>query len=214
MTTLFFVRHGQSKSNLEQRFSGQHNPDLTELGHRQAEATARFLAHQGIEKIYSSDLARAYQTAEHTANLLGLEIIPTKALREINAGDWEGKLYSELMVEFPASYHQWLTDLGRAHPENGERVLDLNDRVCAEVQRILQKNRGKRVAIFTHATPVRMLACGWFDIPAVDAIKVPFCTNASISTVEYEDDGSFRLLQYGYDAHQGDLVTQFPKGLV
>ena len=31
---------------------------------------------------------------------------------------------------------------------------------------------------------------------------------------EYEDDGSFRLIEYGYDAHQGDLVTQFPKGLV
>jgi hypothetical protein len=59
-----------------------------------------------------------------------------------------------------------------------------------------------------------MLACGWFGIPAEDAIKVPFCTNASISIVEYGDDGSFRLVQYGYDAHQGDLVTHFPKGLV
>ena len=214
MTRLIFVRHGQSTSNLEKRFSGQHNPDLTELGHRQAEATAHHLARAGIQAIYSSDLARAYQTAEHTARLLDLEIIPTKGLREINAGDWEGKLYADLMVEFPASYHRWLTDLGHAHPENGESVLALNDRVCATVRQILDENRGKCVAVFTHATPVRMLACGWFGIPVENAIKVPFCTNASISTVEYEDDGSFRLIEYGYDAHQGDLITQFPKGLV
>ena len=214
MTTLIFIRHGQSLSNLEKRFSGQHNPDLTALGHRQAEATARHLENAGIEKIYSSDLARAYQTAEHTAKLLGLEIIPTKGLREINAGDWEGKLYADLMVEFPDSYNRWLTDLGHAHPENGESVLDLKDRVYKTVENIIQENRGRCVAIFTHATPVRMLACSWFGIPAEDAIKVPFCTNASISTVEYKDDGSFRLVQYGYDAHQGELVTQFPKGLV
>ena len=214
MTTLIFVRHGQSQSNLEKRFSGQHNPALTELGHRQAEATARYLADAGIEKIYSSDLTRAYQTAEHTANLLGLEIIPHQSLREINAGDWEGKLYSELMVEFPEHYNQWLTDLGRAHPDNGESVLELNARVHAEVEQIIAKNRGRRVAIFTHATPVRMMACSWFGIPATDAIKVPFCTNASVSTVEYEDNGSFRLVEYGHDEHLGDLVTRFPKGLV
>ena len=214
MTTLIFIRHGQSQSNLEKRFSGQHNPALTALGHKQAEATARYLAQLCIDRIYSSDLTRAYQTAEHTATLLGLEITPSQALREINAGDWEGKLYAELMVEFPETYNQWLTDLGRAHPDNGESVLQLNQRVHAEVARILSENRGKRVAIFTHATPVRMMACSWFDIPAPDAIKVPFCTNASVSTVAYEDDGSFRLTEYGYDEHLGDLVTRFPKGLV
>ena len=214
MTRLIFVRHGQSVSNLEQRFSGQHNPDLTDLGHRQAEATARHLKNAGIQVIYSSDLARAYQTAEHTARLLKLPIIPTAGLREINAGDWEGKLYSDLMTEFPDSYQRWLTDLGHAHPENGESVLALHDRVRATVHHIIEEHRGKCIAIFTHATPVRMLACGWFGIPTQDAIKVPFCTNASISTVEYEDDGSFHLIEYSYDAHQGDLVTQFPKGLV
>ena len=214
MTTLIFVRHGQSQSNLEKRFSGQHNPSLTELGHRQAEATADYLQGLGIEKIYSSDLARAYETAEHTAARLGLEITPTAKFREINAGNWEGKLYTTLMEEFPEGYHRWLTDLGRAHPDGGESVLELNARVCAETERIRTQDRGKRVAIFTHATPVRMLACGWFGIPAEDAIKVPFCTNASVSIVEYEDDGSFRLVQYGYDEHQGDLVTKFPTGLV
>lgn len=214
MTTLIFVRHGQSQSNLEKRFSGQHDPKLTELGHLQAEATANYLQDLGIEKIYSSDLARAYETAEHTAFRLGLEIIPSTRLREINAGDWEGKLYTTLMEEFPEGYHRWLTDLGRAHPEGGESVQELNARVRAEIKRIRTENRGKCVAIFTHATPVRMLACGWFGIPSEDAVKVPFCTNASISIVEYEDDGSFRLVKYGYDEHQGDLVTQFPKGLV
>jgi hypothetical protein len=43
--------------------------------------------------------------------------------------------------------------------------------------------------------------------------KVPWATNASVSIAEYDDDGSFRVIQYGYDAHQGDTATALPKGL-
>ena len=76
MTTLIVVRHGQSVSNLQKRFTGQHETDLTELGHLQAENTARFLDDCHIDKIYASDLSRAMETARHTAERKGL-LIPT-----------------------------------------------------------------------------------------------------------------------------------------
>ena len=214
MTTMIFVRHGQSVSNLEQRFTGQKETNLTPLGHRQAEATARFLKAYGIDKIYSSDLERAMQTAAPTARLQGLEVIAEPAFREINAGLWEGKLYTQLKEQFGDEYGKWLTDLGHAHPNGGESTLELAARVYGAVERILQTERGRTVAVFTHATPVRMLACRWFGLSPERACEVPFCRNASVSIVEYEDNGDFRLIRYGYDGHQGENATGFPKGVV
>jgi broad specificity phosphatase PhoE len=214
MTTLIFVRHGQSVSNLEQRFTGQHETPLTELGHKQAEATALYLDGFAIDRIYSSDLGRSMQTAGHTASRQKLSITPEKAFREIYAGLWEDRCFEDLIEEYPISYEKWKTDLGHARPDGGETVVELADRVFAGVERVLAENRGKTVAIFTHATPVRVMACRWFGIPVEDAVQVPFCANASVSIAEYDDDGSCRLVQYGYDEHQGENSTSLPKGIV
>ncbi len=214
MTTMIFVRHGQSFGNLEQCFMGQMETALTPLGIQQALATADFLKSYKIDRIYSSDLSRAMRTAAPTAEAQGVEVIPDKAFREINAGLWEGKPYTLLRETFGAGYEQWLTDLGHAHPDGGESTLELASRVYGAVERILEIERGKTVAVFTHATPVRMLACRWFGLSPEKAADVPFCRNASVSVVEYEDNGDFRLIHYGYDGHQGENATGFPNGAV
>lgn len=214
MTTMIFVRHGQSVSNLEKRFTGQHETLLTELGHLQAEKTAIYLDNFSIDRIYSSDLMRAMQTAEPTARRQALSIIADQSFREIHAGLWEGMPYEDISLAYPRSFEIWKTDVGHAHPEGGESVLQLAERVYAGVRRVLAENRGKTVAVFTHATPVRMMACQWFGISPEEAHRVPFCANASVSVVEYDDDGSFQLRQYAYDEHQGDAITTLPRGSV
>ena len=214
MTTLIVVRHGQSVSNLQQRFTGQNETDLTSLGHQQAENTARFLDHYSIDKIYASDLSRAMETARHTAERQGLTVISDRGFREIDAGAWEGMEYVAIKERYSETFETWLTDLGHAHPDGGESVAELAARVYAAVDRVVDENRGKTVAIFTHATPLRMLGCRWHGLLPADAMKINGCANASVSVVEYEDDGSFRLVVYGYDKHQGKNVTVLPRGLV
>ncbi len=214
MTTLLFVRHGQSVSNLEKRFTGQHETPLTELGHRQAEATADYLDAFAIDRIYASDLSRATQTAEHTAHRRGMEILPDRRFREIDAGFWEGNTYDYLRETYGESYLKWINDLGHAHPNGGESTLQLAKRVRDGVRAVLEAERNRTVAIFTHATPVRMMACEWFGLPCERAAEVPFCTNASVSIAEYEGDRFVRLIEYSHDAHQGELVTRLPRGLV
>lgn len=213
MTTFIFVRHGQSESNLAQIFTGQNNTELTPLGMRQAERTAEYLKDRHIDVIYSSDLSRSMHTAEPTAKMHGLEIIPNKAFREINAGDWEGLRYSDLLARYPESYGKWINDQGCAHPEGGESVREMARRVSEEVDRLRHLHQGRCVAIFSHATPIRAMACLLFGHPIEKLSEIPWAPNASVSVVEYEDDGSHRILQYGYVEHQGDLTTTIPKGL-
>ena len=213
-TTLIVVRHGQSEGNVAQRFIGQGETALTTTGREQAKRTAQFLMGYPITKIYASDLSRAYDTAKPTAASHGLEIETDAALREIFAGEWEGRFYSELNEKFPESYGAWRQDIGHARPEGGESVAQLFARVNGEIDRILARHHGECVAVFTHATPVRMMACRWYGYPIEEASKVPFCANASVSIVEYEDDGSHRIVYYGYDAHQGDIASALPKNIV
>ena len=214
MTTIIFVRHGQSESNLHRVFTGHSNARLTALGREQARRTAEYLRDFPITAIYASDLERTMDTAAPTAKMHGLPILPDAALREIYAGQWEGKPYETLMRDYTASYARFREDVGRAHPDGGESVTALYSRVNAEVDRLLALHRGECIAIFTHATPVRSIMCRLMDLPAEEMAKVPWATNASISIAEFSDDGTSRVVQYSYDAHQGDLATHFPKGTV
>jgi len=215
MTKMIFVRHGQSEANLAKIFAGHTDIPLTELGRCQAENTARFLKDYPIDVIYASDLLRAMQTAEPTAQMHGLEIIPNERLREIYAGDWEGVSFSDLLEKYPKEFGDvWRNDCGRAHPENGESVLALSERIYAEVDRLAALHRGGCVAIFSHATPIRLLCARWQGYPAVDVSKVTFCGNASVSVIDYEDDGSYTVHLCGYDGHQGSLSTCFERGSV
>ena len=101
MTTLLLIRHGQSEANLEEIFAGQINPALTEKGIEQAELTARYIAdNYKVDKIYSSDLQRAHQTALQLAKIIGKDVIKSIKLREIYAGKWEGVKFLELKEKF------------------------------------------------------------------------------------------------------------------
>lgn len=214
MTKMIFVRHGQSEANLAHVFAGHSDTVLTELGKRQAERTALFLKDYKIDAIYASDLTRAMQTAIPTAKSQGVGIVPREELREIYAGAWENLPYETLMRDFSDSYAMWRNDCGRAHPENGESVIALSERIYREVDRIACMHRGQCVAIFSHATPIRLLRALWEGYPAEELSNVAFCSNASVSVVDYLDDGSYDVKLCGYDEHQGDLSTSLAKGIV
>ena len=85
-------RHGRTVWNPEGRFQGQADVPLDPLGVAEAKRAAPMLAGFEPVALYSSDLSRAYQTAEALAELTGLEIVTDKRLREINVGSWEGLL--------------------------------------------------------------------------------------------------------------------------
>src|ERR671939_942247 len=99
-TRILLVRHGQSQGNAERRFGGHSPTPLSELGFRQAEATARALAVENVTAIYSSDLLRAVQTAEPLARATGLEVRWSGAFRERNVGRLEGLTFEEAAEAF------------------------------------------------------------------------------------------------------------------
>lgn len=211
-TRIYFIRHGESESNLIHQFAGSLDMSLTERGREQAAATAAFLKDVPFTAVYSSDLKRAYDTAQAVAKPRGMSVIGDQRLREIYAGDWEGRSYDDLDREFAVSYGVWRTQIGLAQCPNGESVAQLQDRVNRCVQDIVQNHPNQYVCIVTHATPIRVMESLWTTTPLDQMHTIPWVSNASVTIVEYRD-GRARLLSRDLYEHLGSLHTVLAKNV-
>ena len=210
MTTLLLIRHGQSQANLTRSFAGHTDVPLTELGLRQAECTAEFiLANYTIDRVYSSDLRRAYSTAEAVAQRLGLEVHTDPGLREIFAGQWEGKTFDRIWEEYSEDFGCWNRDIGNSQPTGGESVAQLQERMMAVLQEIAENNPGSVVAVATHAAAIRSVQCGVSGVGLAGMKDVPWVVNASVTELHYEK-GQFFLGKIGQAEHLKDLRTDMP----
>ena len=213
MTTIILIRHGQSVANLNRVFAGHFDAPLSELGHIQAEKTARAVADRfKIDKIYASDLLRAYETGKHLADILGMDVIPDKAFREIFAGEWEGRAFDDIEKTFAEDHEVWRTDIGNSRCTGGESARELGRRVFTRIKEIAEENDGKTVVVATHAAAIRSLQtqCPTEDF---DNMKnIPFVTNASYSVLVADGD-RYEFTEVSCDGHLDDLKTQLPTNI-
>ena len=203
------IRHGFSEANNHHLFAGHSDFPLTETGKLQAERCADALKDEKIDVVYTSDLSRAFETALPVAKAHNLTVIPHKGLREIFAGEWEGKSFDRLDEEYPEGFGVWKKDLGRAHPDGGESVAELFDRIIATLGEIAKEQEGKTVCIATHATPIRTVCTAAMGGGADGMKDISWTANASISLFEYEN-GTFTAVYTSRVDHLGEISTFLP----
>jgi probable phosphoglycerate mutase len=149
-TRLYLIRHGQSAGNAEGRFGGHGPTPLSDLGRRQAENTAKMLAKEGINAIYSSDLARAVETAEALAKKLDLKIHTSDAFRERHVGVLEGLTFDESKSQYPDDYYALINRNVNHVISGGESYRHLLRRITAKLHDVLRNHPGERIAIYSH----------------------------------------------------------------
>lgn len=210
MTRLLLIRHGQSMANLEKIFAGALDSPLSELGLRQAELTADYIAAKyKVDCVYASDLQRAFMTGKAIADRFGLDVIPVSALREINGGYWEETLFDLLPQRYPDSYGIWLQNIGNAVCDGGESVSGLQQRVLTALYQIARDNPDKTVVIATHGTPIRAVQC-FCEGKSLDEMKnIKWVSNASVTEISFEND-RLKIENVSYDAHLGSLTSVLP----
>ncbi len=208
MTKFIFVRHGQSEANRDGIFAGHYNCGLTEKGHAQAEMTAEYIYNNyKIDAAYGSDLKRAFDTGKHITDMLRIELVPDKRLREIYAGRWDGNLFSESRAKYPEEFYVWDNDIGNCRPTDGESVREVGARIFGAIADISAKNEGKTVLIATHAIPIRALMCISQGGDYNDMKNIPWVSNSSVSVATFED-GKISFDIASYDAHLGEKSTK------
>ena len=212
MTKLILVRHGESLGNYVDKFLGHTDLDLSPKGYKQAEFVRKYFSDIHIDKIYSSDLSRAYNTIVSTAQEKGISITKSENLREIYAGGWENKTFDELMSEFEDDYRVWRENIGHAICTGGESVEDLQKRICKEIKKICDENPDKTIVVATHATPIRVFTAKCLGYSLNEIKNIEWAKNASINIFDYSA-GEFKMLKYGFADHLGGLVTELPKNV-
>lgn len=134
---LMLLRHGQTEYNATGRMQGHLDTELSQLGVEQAQQVAHYMQHCGITKIVSSDLQRAYKTAEIVAAQLALPIEVDARLRETDLGDWQAKSHEEVDTKFPGARVVWRHDATWA-PPGGESRLDVAKRARAVIDELMR----------------------------------------------------------------------------
>jgi broad specificity phosphatase PhoE len=209
-TTVYIVRHGQTKGNRDNRYIGSTDIDLTELGEVQAEVTAEYLYKTvKFDKIYSSDLKRAYITAMATAQKQNLEVIKDPAFREFYGGKWENMSFSDIVTQYPNEYKTWNEDFASLRCPDGESVEELSNRAYEAIKRIAINNDGKTIAVFAHGGVIRTLICRLSGKPLSEIGDIPWPTNTSITVAKIDENSEEILVAQNNDHLNDELKTGF-----
>jgi broad specificity phosphatase PhoE/ribonuclease HI len=194
-TRFLLLRHGQTELSTQRRYSGRGNPALTDVGRRQADAAAQYLAQQGgIAAVITSPLQRAYDTAAAAAKVLGLDVTVDDDLIETDFGSWEGLTFAEAAERDPELHRRWLRDTSILPPE-GESFDSVAVRVRRAQARIVNDHGGETVLVVSHVTPIKTLLRLALD--AGEGILYRLHLDlASLSIAEFYPDGvaSVRLV--------------------
>jgi probable phosphoglycerate mutase len=206
-TNVLLIRHGQSRGNAERRFGGHTPTPLSARGRRQAEATARALKSESLTAIYSSDLARAMETAGALSNLTRLPVNGTSAFRERSVGVMEGLTFEDAAQQHPEQYAALLRRDFEHVLTGGESYRQLLDRARQKLDAIIAEHRGGRIAVFSHTGTICILALhlmGALDSPELKPVWIS-SANCGITRFELRSDGFVKVVNINDTRHLNDL---------
>ena len=199
------VRHGESLANLTQRWQGQGDSALSELGQKQALAVAKRLSARRFDRVIASDLQRA----DATARALARPYTSDAGFREFDIGAWEGLTREQVAERFG-------DELARL--ENGEDVAlgggENYGSFCARIDASLARVReqlapGQHGLVVCHGGVIGALVSGALGLRGVRELPIARVLNTSITELSYDVDGLVTLKVFNDSLHLGPLAL-FP----
>lgn len=186
---LLLVRHGQSKWNAARRLQGQADISLSDLGESQADKLRPVIDTIGPCRVISSDLERVRETARR----IGAESPKfCEGLREINVGDWTGRVIDEIRAENEEAYLGWRA--GTSAPPSGEVWTDFVERVSAVIEEE-RKNPCKNLLVVCHGGVIRAILQRYIGL---DPAHITPVAPASLSAFRLGNDKPPRLELFNY----------------
>ena len=187
MTVVYVIAHTQATHHIENRVGGWFDSELTERGHEQAHATAVAMASivAGTPAIYSSNLARARQTAQPIADVFESQVIVSAALREIGCGVAEGKPQACLdeRIKYPP---QDQSRLDHQIIEGAETRRAAAARIRRFIDRLIQ-TAPEQAIVVTHGFAATFVLAAWIGMPVEATAFVGFDVSpGSITTLEHD----------------------------
>lgn len=196
MAQLTLLRHGQSQWNLENRFTGWVDVDLSPLGEEEARKAGLLLTGIPVDVVFTSVLTRAMRTAEIAMNAAGISNVPIhrdQALNERHYGDLQGLNKAETAEKYGADMvHQWRRSYN-IPPPNGESLEMTQQRVApyylSHIKPLLQQ--GTNVLVVAHGNSLRALIMFVEQLTPEQILQTEVATGVPIT---YQLDNDLTIL--------------------
>lgn len=189
---LFLVRHGETVWHHDNRYAGAvSDVDLTARGRRQAAGLADWAVDRGVTAVVASTVRRAVETAQPSADRLGVGLTVEPDLREVDFGVAEGRTKDELRDVDADMVERFAAD-PVANPYPGSEPPDeVARRVGAALRRIAVAHVGREVLVVAHNTALRLGLCDVLELPARRYRHLfPVLENAAITEIVLPADGA------------------------
>jgi len=208
-TRLCIVRHGETAWNAEHRVQGQLDVPLNAVGEAQALATAGALAQEKFDVIYASDLSRARQTAQPTADFFSMKILLDEKLRERHYGIFERLTYAEVKLRYPEDYARFEARDPDYAFRTGESLRNFSQRSILIITGIVNAHPGKNILVFTHGGVLDKLYRHITGLP-LSAARDFGIPNAGLNRIEVTPAG-WRINSWAEVAHLQGALDDLPE---
>lgn len=152
------MRHGESEYNLRKIVQGHIDTNLTEKGILQAKHAGEFLKSYRIEKIVSSDLKRAHQTALTIGEILQVPVVLDRRIREMHFGTWEGLSYEHIYINHLQYFYNWLSNPVKYPLPKQEKISSFERRLNSFLMDI-HKYEEENILVVGHGGSIQGLIC-------------------------------------------------------
>jgi probable phosphoglycerate mutase len=153
-TRILAIRHGETAWNVDTRIQGQLDIGLNTLGRWQAMRVGLALRDEPISAIYSSDLMRAFETAQaiaqHHSQTASLRVVPHEGLRERHFGHLQGKTWHDIETDHPEDAKLWRGRDPHWSPMEGESLTAVRERIAACVNELAHPHAGEQIVLVAH----------------------------------------------------------------
>ena len=157
---ILLIRHGETQYNIEHRIYGHAQIPLTTRGQNQAVTLANRLKHTPISAIYSSDLVRAFDTAQSIARHHRLDVCTDPRFREVHVGEWEHMTEADVASQYASEYAHFSLYPGEAPYKGGESFVEVQRRAWSALTSCIDNHqRDDTLCIVCHAGTISAIVC-------------------------------------------------------
>jgi broad specificity phosphatase PhoE len=185
-TRIFLIRHGESQQNVDDVLSGVTDVPLSQKGKEQCAVLSQYFKNVPIEKVFTSPLQRAKQSADIIFPKHKLPIQIAETLIEFNYGDYEGYRRSQYDADIDDVIRQWLTSPSTLTFPGGDNIQEHARKSFMGIEQLASQNKNAVIACISHRTTIRLVVAKIIGLHLNNFRALP-CSNCGVTEISLNE---------------------------
>lgn len=195
-TTIDLLRHGECEGG--EIYRGHTDVLLTDHGRQQMEQSLEIIGHpRPWNRIVSSPLRRCLYFSRQLAGEIGIPCEAEERFKEMHFGEWDGMAIEQVWQDYRELAQQFMRNPAQVSPPQGESLTDLQERVAAGWNELIDRFRGEHLLCVQHGGTIRVIMAQVLNMPlnAVARLHTPYANLCRVR-IYHEESGDYPVLVF------------------